>query len=156
MSCQNALFCRKMTFHIPHVLYYKYPYIHEMLRASRENFERETLEETKIDSSTILDIWFSKFLYSHPLYWHILERYICQMLILPYPYQWEGILVLGKQFEDDQYIWLMQWGYCGIRKAKKDTVRLNSVGARSLEGLGALDRLGLEGLLLFMYPNFIL
>ena len=25
-----------------------------------------------------------------------------------------------------------------------------------MEGLGALDRLGLEGLLLFMYPNFIL
>ena len=26
----------------------------------------------------------------------------------------------------------------------------------SLEGLGTLGRLGLEGLLLFMYPNFIL
>ena len=35
-------------------------------------------------------------------------------------------------------------------------VRLNLVGARSLEGLGALGRLGLEGLLLFVYPNFIL
>ena len=34
-------------------------------------------------------------------------------------------------------------------------VRLNLVGARSLEGLGALGRLGLEGLLLFVYPNFI-
>ena len=28
-------------------------YIHEILRASRENFERETLEKNKIDSSTI-------------------------------------------------------------------------------------------------------
>ena len=45
--------------------------------------------------------------------------------------------------------------YCGIRKAREDAVRLNLVGARSLEGLGALSRLGLEGLLLFMYPNFI-
>ena len=35
-------------------------------------------------------------------------------------------------------------------------VRLNVVGARSLEGLGALGKLGLEGLLLFVYPNFIL
>ena len=35
-------------------------------------------------------------------------------------------------------------------------VRLNLVGARSLEGLGASGRLGLEGLLLFLYPNFIL
>ena len=43
--------------------------------------------------------------------------------------------------------------YCGIRKAREDTVRRNFVGARSLKGLGALGRLGLEGLLLFMYPN---
>ena len=50
----------------------------------------------------------------------------------------------------------MQWAYCGIKKAKEDTVRLNPVGARNLEGLGALGRLGLEGLLLFVYPNFIL
>ena len=62
--------------------------------------------------------------------------------------------MLGKQFGDDQFIWLMQWAYCGI--SKENTVRLNPVGARSLEGLGALGRLGLEGLLLFVYPNFIL
>ena len=41
-------------------------------------------------------------------------------------------------------------------KLKKTKVRRNLVGARSLEGLGTLGRLGLEGLLLFMYPNFIL
>ena len=64
--------------------------------------------------------------------------------------------MLGKQFRDEQFTWLMQWAYCRIRKAKEDIVRLNLVGARSLEGLGALDRLGLEGLLLFMYLNFIL
>ena len=63
--------------------------------------------------------------------------------------------MLGKQFGDDQFICLMQWAYCGIQKAKEDTVRLNLVGARSLEGLGALGILGLEGLLLFVYPNFI-
>jgi len=48
----------------------------------------------------------------------------------------------------------MQWAYSGIRKARKDTVKLNLVGVRSFEGLGALDRLGLEGLLLLMYPNW--
>ena len=47
----------------------------------------------------------------------------------------------------------MQWAYCGIQKAREDTVRLNLIGARSLERLGALGRLGLECLLLFMYPN---
>jgi len=50
----------------------------------------------------------------------------------------------------------MQWAYCEIFEAKEDMVRLNPVGARSLEGLNALGRLGLEDLLLFMYPNFIL
>ena len=64
--------------------------------------------------------------------------------------------MLRKQFKDDQFIWLMQWAYCGIREAKEDTVKLNPVGAKSLEGLGAMGRLGLEGLLLFVYPNFIL
>ena len=64
--------------------------------------------------------------------------------------------MLGKQFRDDQFIWLMQWAYCEIRKVKEDTVMFNLVGVRSLNGLGALGRLGSEGLLLFMYPNFIL
>ena len=41
-------------------------------------------------------------------------------------------------------------------KLEKTKVRRNVVGVRSLEGLGTLRRLGLEGLLLFMYPNFIL
>ena len=41
-------------------------------------------------------------------------------------------------------------------KLEKTKVRRNLVGARSLEGLGTLSRLGLEGLLLFMYPNFLL
>ena len=64
--------------------------------------------------------------------------------------------MLGKWFRDGQFIWLMQWAYCGIRKVKEDTIRLNLIGARSLEGLGALGILGLKGLLLFVYPNFIL
>ena len=45
--------------------------------------------------------------------------------------------------------------YCRIRKVREDKVRRNPVEARSLEGLGASSKLGLEGLLLFMYPNFI-
>ena len=64
--------------------------------------------------------------------------------------------MLGKQFENDQFTWLMQWAYCKIWEAKKDKIRLNPVGVRSLKGLGALGRLDLESLLLFVYPNFIL
>ena len=44
----------------------------------------------------------------------------------------------------------------GSDKLEKTKVQRNLVGARSLEGLGTLGKLGLEGLLLFMYPNFIL
>ena len=43
-----------------------------------------------------------------------------------------------------------------FRKLEKTKVRRNLVGARSLEGLGKLGRLGLKGFLMFMYPNFIL
>ena len=50
----------------------------------------------------------------------------------------------------------MQWAYCGIRVAKEDKVRRNPIEARSLEDLGALGRLGLEGLVLFMYLKCIL
>ena len=38
-------------------------------------------------------------------------------------------------------------------KLGKKKVRRNLVGARSLEGLGALGRLSLEGLLLSLYPQ---
>ena len=44
----------------------------------------------------------------------------------------------------------------GSGKLEKTKVWHNLVGARSLEGLGTLGRLGLKSLLLFIYPNFIL
>ena len=50
----------------------------------------------------------------------------------------------------------MLWVIAESDKLKKTKVWRNLVGERSLEGLGILGRLGLEGLLLFMYPNFIL
>ena len=91
------------------------PYTHEMLRASRGNFERETLEKNKIDSSSIFILWFSKFLYSHPLHCYILERYISQNLFSLYPYLWGGCLVLRKQLGKDQLILIDAMGYSGIR-----------------------------------------
>ena len=39
-------------------------------------------------------------------------------------------------------------------KLEKNKVWRNLVGARNLEGLGTSGRLGLEDLLLFMYPNY--
>ena len=52
--------------------------------------------------------------------------------------------------------WLMLRAIAESGKLEMTKVRRNLVGAKSLEGLGTLGRLGLEGLLLFMYPNFIL
>ena len=50
----------------------------------------------------------------------------------------------------------MLWVITESGKLEKTKVRRNLVGARSLESLGTLGRLDFEGLLLFMYPNFIL
>ena len=47
----------------------------------------------------------------------------------------------------------MPWIIAESGTLEKKKVRRNLVGARSLEGLGTSGRLGLEGLLLFMYPT---
>ena len=64
------------------------PYTHEILRVSRGNFERETLEKNKIDSSTIFTLWLLKFLNSHPLHCYIPKRFLIQILFSPNPYLW--------------------------------------------------------------------
>ena len=64
--------------------------------------------------------------------------------------------MLGKQLRRDQLILVELWAIAESGKLKKTKVRRNLVGVRSLKGLSTLSRLGLEGSLLFMYPNFIL
>ena len=49
----------------------------------------------------------------------------------------------------------MLWIIAESGKLENKKVRRNLVGARTLEGLGTSGRLGLEGLLLFIYPNYI-
>ena len=51
--------------------------------------------------------------------------------------------------------WRMLWIIAESGKLEKKKVRRNLVGARSLKGLGTSGRLGLESLLLFIYPNYI-
>ena len=66
-----------MTFHIPsHPTIYIYPYTHDSMRVSRENFERETLEKTRLTHPQSLPKRHFKFLYSFPLHCQILERLI--------------------------------------------------------------------------------
>ena len=64
--------------------------------------------------------------------------------------------MLRKQFKRDQLILVDTMPIVESSKLKKTNVRRNLVGAKSLKGLDTLGRLDLEGLLLFMYPNFIL
>ena len=63
---------------------------------------------------------------------------------------------LGSSSKGTNSYWLMLWVIVESDKLKKTNVQRNLVEVRSLEGLGTLGRLGLEGLLLFMYPNFVL
>ena len=60
---------QNMTFHIPsHPTVYIYPYTHDSKRASRENFEREILEKTRLTHPQFLPKRLFKFLYSLPLH----------------------------------------------------------------------------------------
>ena len=52
--------------------------------------------------------------------------------------------------------WRMQSGVLRDLESQRRHDSENSVGSRSLEGSSTLGRLGLEGLLLFVYSNFIL
>ena len=62
---------QNMTFHIP-----SHVYTHDSKRASKENFEREILEKTRLTHPQSLPKRLFKFLYSLPLYCEILERLI--------------------------------------------------------------------------------
>ena len=48
------------------------------------------------------------------------------------------------------------WAIVRSGKLEKTKVWCNLIGTRNLEDLGTLGRLGLKGILMFMYPNFIL
>ena len=67
-SRQNTLFGKIWLFTFLLTLLYIYPYTHNSKRASRENFERETLEKTRFTYPQSLPKRLFKFLYSLPLH----------------------------------------------------------------------------------------
>ena len=75
-SCQNTLFGKIWHFTFLLTILYIYPYTHDSVRASKENFERETLEKTRLTCPQSLLKRLFKFLYSLPLHCQILERRI--------------------------------------------------------------------------------
>ena len=91
------------------------PYTHEILRVSKENFERETLEKNKIDSSTIFTQWLFKFLNSHPFHCYILERFISQNFSHHTHICEKAFWCFGKQLGRDQFTLVDAMGYSGIQ-----------------------------------------
>ena len=75
-SHQNTLFGKIWRFTFLLTLLYIYPYIHDSETTSRENFEREALEKTRLTHPQSLPRRFFKFVYSLPLHFQILERFI--------------------------------------------------------------------------------
>ena len=73
---QNTLFGKIWRFTFLLTLLYIYPYTHDLERASKENFEREILEKTRLTHLQSLPKRLLKFLYSLPLHCQILERLI--------------------------------------------------------------------------------
>ena len=76
LSRQNTLFGKIWLFKFLLTLLYIYRYTHDSETASRENFERETLEKTRLTHPQSLPRRLFKFLYSLPLHFQILERFI--------------------------------------------------------------------------------
>ena len=75
-SYQNTLLGKIWLFTFLLTILYIHLYTHDLKRASRENFERETLEKTRLTHPQSLPKRLFKFLYSFPLHCQILERLI--------------------------------------------------------------------------------
>ena len=73
---QNTLFGKIWLFTFLITLLYIYPYNHDLKKASRENFEKEILEKTRLTHQQSLLKRLFKFLYFLPLHCQILERLI--------------------------------------------------------------------------------
>ena len=73
---QNTLFGKIWRFTFLLTLLYIYPYTHDSKRAPKENFERETLEKTRLTYPQSLPKRLIKFLYFLPLHCQTLERLI--------------------------------------------------------------------------------
>ena len=155
-AASHPCFVENLTFHIPLHSSINTPITHDWKRASRENFERETLKKNKIDSPTIYTLESLQIpqLSSSPLSnpWEALY----QTWFSPSSSLWDSCLDFWEAVRKEPIF--IGWCYGLVAesgKLEKKKVRCNLVGARSLEGLGALGRLGLEGLLLSLYPNYI-
>ena len=119
-SRQNTLFGKIWRFTFLLTLLYIYPYTHDSERASREYFERETLEKIRLTHPKSLPKRLQiPLLSSSPLSNPWEAHY--QNLFSPYPFLWEGCLVFWKAIRKEPIsYWLMLWSSSEIQEAKKE------------------------------------
>ena len=103
LSHQNTLFGKNWLFTFVLTLLYIYPYTHDLERASRENFERETLEKTRLTHPQSLPKRLFKFLYYLPLHCKILERLITNTFSHYINFCERAVWCFGKQLGRNQF-----------------------------------------------------
>ena len=116
-SRQNTLFGKIWRFTFLLTLLYIYPYTHDLERASRENFERETLEKTRLAHPQSLPKRLFKFLYSLPLHCQILERLFTKTFSHHIHFCERAIWWFGKQLGRNQFH--ISWCYGQVAESEK-------------------------------------
>ena len=116
-SRHNILFGKIWRFTFLLTLLYIYPYTHDSNRASRENFERETLEKTRLTHPQSLPKKLFKFLYSLPLHCQILERLINKTFSHHIHFCENAVWCFGKQLGRNQFH--IGWFYGQVAESGK-------------------------------------
>ena len=100
-SCQNILFGKIWLFTLLLTLLYIYPYTHNPERDSKENFERENLEKTRLTHPQSLPKRLFKFLYFH--HCQILERLFTKTFSHHIHFYERVVWCFGKQLGRNQF-----------------------------------------------------
>ena len=116
-SRQNTLFGKIWRFTFFLTLLYIYTYTHDLKRASRESFERETVEKIRLTHLQSLPKRLFKFLYSLPLHCQTLERLITKTFFHHIHFCERAVWCFGKQLGRNQFH--IGWCYGQVVKSKK-------------------------------------
>ena len=116
-SRENTLFGKIWLFTFLLTLLYIYPYTQNSKRASRENFERETLEKIRLTHPQSLPKRLFKFLYSFPLHCQILERLFTKTFSHHIHFYERAIWCFGKQLGRNQFH--IGWCYGQVAESEK-------------------------------------
>ena len=118
-SSQNTLFGKIWLFTFLLTLLYIYPYTHDSKRAFRENFDRETLEKTRLTHPQSLPKRLFKFVYSLPLHCQILERLVTKTFSHHTHFCERAVWCFGKQLGRNQF----HIGWCYGQVAEFDKLK---------------------------------